>query len=220
MKDLIELTFNNSLEKLPSKKEINKMLFQKESKILYSTYMLPTTHKFNRPLMEQINIRSKYIKYSFPILSEEFILSIKDAVNKLGVKKIIELSSGPGWLTFWLRKYGVNVYSCVDNYSWKSFLENDNYLPFVEKEDSRKIVRQEMDVDMFILSWPYMNSVAAEIWKGMKKDQYLLYIGESDGGCTADEEFFKLTEDKYVKNIYFQLMNFEGVHDNCILYRK
>ncbi len=134
------------------------------------------------------------------------------------INKIVQLSCGPGWFTYWLRKYGILVEKCVDNFTWKESFKNKSYLSFVEKGDSIEAAKVD-NVEMFILSWPYMDSVAANIWKEMKRGKYLLYIGEEKGGCTADDEFFNLIENKEIQR-GFPFLSFPNIHDRPILFQK
>ncbi len=68
-----------------------------------------------------------------------------------------------------------------------------------------------------------MDGVAARIWNAMKENQYLFYIGESYGGCTANDKFFELineyeTEDKWKLKVNFR--SFWGIHDQPYLYKR
>lgn len=71
-----------------------------------------------------------------------------------------------------------------------------------------------------MLSWPYMDDVAYRVARAMHQGQWLAYIGESDGGCTADSDFFS-----YIRKSFYEVANvrnpqFWGLHDEFYLYRK
>ena len=209
MNELLEKTFSNKVDLLPTISEIN-IEFDQD-------------YNFDE-VMKTINIRSDYIRNSFCILSHEFISEIVNLFKKLKVKSITELGSGCGWLTYWIKKYGFLNINAIDDYSWIDERHWD-VLKLVENHDSVEYVRDHNDIELFILSWPYMDDVATNIWNEMKEGQYLLYIGESNGGCTADEKFFELTDEHEIKNgCTLDLMNsfrsFWGIHDLPVLFLK
>lgn len=165
--------------------------------------------------------RTEHIRYSYIPLTDELMRSIRGMTQDLKTVRLVELAAGAGWLTHWLNKYGVYA-DAVDNHSWAfKFCEK---LPLVARTDAVQYVKRHAETDLYILSWPpYKKPLAANIWKAMKSGQYLLYIGEGEGGCTADDKFFELTrehqvEDKWnLQNDYFQ---FWGMHDWPTLYCK
>jgi len=113
------------------------------------------------------------------------------------------------------------VFYCIDDFSWE--YKQNSRLPHVKKHDSIKFTKEHTEIDLFILSWPYMDQNAFEIWQAINSGTYLLYIGEDYGGCTADDNFFKATskwvvEDKW--ELYKTFISFWGVHDRPILYQK
>lgn len=209
MNNIIENTFTTNKEHLPA-------LSLLKQQILTDNDDLSIDHMTKTSI-----IREKYIKYSFSILSHDFILSIREMTYKLKINKIAELSCRIGWLTFWLRKYEVPIVESVDNKSWKGY--EKRYLKHVRNYDSIEFIKQHNSIELFILSWPYMDEVAENIWKAMRKGQFLLFIGEGSGGCTATEEFFQLTnncrlDDKWELDKNF--ISFWGIHDRPVLFQK
>jgi hypothetical protein len=167
-----------------------------------------------------------YCKHSFVLLTHEWMTELVKFLSKYN--KVSELSCGAGWISHWAQKYGKPIEGgIVDNKSWNctktiSCLE---YQDWVEKRDSVDHVLDTPDVDLYILSWPYMDNVAARIWSAMKKGQSLLYIGEDAGGCTANDDFFEMVYKHEVPEIWeTRLVNdfrsFFGVRDRPVLYVK
>jgi len=170
--------------------------------------------------LQNYELRLKYVKYNFCILSDKFLLDLKKMVEKFEMSKIIELSCGAGWFSYWMKKYGIPITDSVDNKSWGRVF---SYLPNITVGDSVDVVKENADTDLYILSWPYMDTVAAEVWKEMRTGQYLLYIGEGYGGCTANNEFHDLISDYVVREAYTffeNFLSFETIHDHPTLYRK
>jgi len=171
--------------------------------------------------IDTFKVRKEYIDYSFCILSHEFISEIINLLQKLEVNSIIELASGCGWLSHWIKKYKFENITAIDNMNWAK-RDGWNVLDIVKKYDAVKFVKENQSIDLFILSWPYMDSMAYKIWKNMKESQYLLYIGEGEGGCTADDQFFEETFNNRVKciNLSDSFRSFWGIHDRPILFKK
>ena len=79
--------------------------------------------------------------------------------------------------------------------------------------------------DVVILSWPdYDTSFASQILEKMKPGQTLIYIGEGYGGCTGDDNFFNLLEEKTSLNneitekLQEHSLSWSGVHDTWYVY--
>lgn len=210
MYKIVRDTFNLQKEKLPTIKEVKQHIRTDNE---WGLNLDDKRH------LNVYRIRDEYIKKSFPILTHEFISTVKNMIEDLKIINVSELSGGTGWFTYWLKNYGVNILDCIDNKSWK----HREYLKLVKKYDSIKYVKKHPEITMFILSWPYMDTVAERIWKSMKRGQYLLYIGEQASGCTANDKFFELVENKEVIDnwdMQASFISFWGIHDRPILYRK
>jgi hypothetical protein len=175
-----------------------------------------------RGAMVPFAVRDLYLKNAFVVYTDEMLTAIKGFCDAKQMKLVHEVCCGTGWLSHWMRKYGVPMGEAVDNKTWKY----EAYLPIVRQEDAAKFVKRSGDADMFVLSWAYMNPLAARIWKNMKPGQYMLYIGEGRGGCTADDEFFQLTDGKQIQDdedfnkIDDAFVQFYGLHDRPELYQK
>jgi len=209
--NIIKSTFSKRSKQLPSIEQIKQFI------------VLDREDKFD-DRFDVINnsfyLRTRYIKHSFSILTHDFLVSLKLMIDDLKINNIVELSAGAGWFTHWMRKYDIPVKDCVDNSSWIDRWHKT--LPIVKNYDSSLYVSQHKEVDMYILSWPYMDDVAYDIWKSMKPGQYLLYIGESHGGCTGSDEFHENIYKHEIKipNVDKNFVSFWGVHDRPYLYRK
>lgn len=206
--EIINRTFTESECLLPSKEEIKKAF--------------PMEYKFDRALsdIESITGQYKYRKKSLIVLSDEFLTSLKRLIKKMKVRNVVELSCGTGWFYYWMKKYNIPIKEAIDNYSWSKTFD---YLPIVKKYDSPIYVKEHPEIEMFILSWPYMDDVALNIWKNMRSGQYLFFIGEPFGGCNANDEFFRQV-DKHIQPLDRKLtsnfQSFFGLHDRLALYKK
>lgn len=146
---------------------------------------------------------------------------IKPLAKWIGERKVLEVMAGAGWLSKALDEEGVNIIS-TDNYSWKNCTKQQIYN--IEHYDASKaIAKYGKDVDIVIMSWPYMNNLAYRLIKKcylVNKNIKVIYIGEDFGGCTANDNFFNSFEIENDKN--FNLVNKKfkswlGIHDKLYL---
>jgi hypothetical protein len=210
---LIQDVFINRPTFLPNKKEYAKHILFGDTKF--------DDFNFDKSV-ETSRFKQFYTTYSFPILSHEFIFSLKEVFEKLDIKSVSELSAGAGFFSFWAKRYGINIIDVTDNFSWK-FSFKGNVLDSVKNEDSVKYVLEHPDIQCFILNWPYKDDVAETVWAAMKEGQYLLYIGEDKNGGNASDMFFKYIKDKEVpesKLLKDTYLAFWGMSDEPYLLKK
>ena len=80
------------------------------------------------------------------------------------------------------------------------------------------------DIDIVIISWPYMDSHAYNTIKQLHRvnpKALIVYIGEGCGGCTANDDFFhhfkEITDDDLFNNISANFEQWDGLHDYVAL---
>lgn len=189
---IIERTFSIVSETLPTNAEMLKY------------HRLPNDLDIDERI-DLRNLRWDYIKYSFTVLTHEFITAVAKLTRDY--KMVMEVSCGLGWMSHWIIKYGGKVNLSIDNMS-SHF--HEGHLPLVTKGDAIYYVRT-FKPDLVIMGWPnYDEPFAKEIWDVVPNA--LLYIGEGYGGCTGDDAFHDAIEEHEVRcNIPY--INFDGLHD-------
>lgn len=220
----INRTFDINAEKLPSREIIAPHL-KDPYRDLFSVGAIKDIMTDENKWLTPFAIREVYLEHSFVAYNDEMLKAIKVFCDKHKMKVVHELCCGTGWFSHWMKKYGVPLKEAVDNKTWARYKNYNKFLPIVKKDDAVRFVKKNQDADMFILSWPYMDPVAHMIWKAMKPGQYLFYIGEDYGGCTADEGFHNAVESHRVDDEEFNkiteaFLQFNGLHDVPVLYRK
>lgn len=162
--------------------------------------------------------REAYItKYGFVLVTRRMI---REMAKVFGKDKVLEIMSGTGYMAYALQKEGVNIIA-TDNHSWDENVFH-TVMPWVEMHnvDCLKAIewcaKNEPEVRWVLMSWPpYSEPIAAhvvrlleEINTTIRKDNpiNLFYIGEGEGGCTADYDFFEL--------IYRVHQHFDGGQEN------
>ena len=169
-------------------------------------------------IIQSYMLRTEYINNSFFLFNEDIIKEIIDIFKENNIEEVKEMQSGCGWLSHWINKYGFKVKNTFDSKEWEQF--DGSFLDIVEKKSNHEVFENYKEkVDCVILSWPYMDENATEIWNSLDKGQYLLYIGEGKSGCTASDSFFDAVDGKEI--YYFQNYKpFRAMHDRVTLYRK
>lgn len=89
------------------------------------------------------------------------------------------------------------------------------------KMDGKTAVKSFKDRNVFMAWPPYAKDMAYQVAKSMKVGRYLIYVGESHGGCTADDAFFDLLYAKFeeVESEAF-VPSWSGIYDNVTIYKK
>ena len=54
----------------------------------------------------------------------------------------------------------------------------------------------------------------------MKKGKFLIYVGEYEGGCCANDYFFDILYDDFEEVEVVKLLNFTGIRNHLFVYRK
>ena len=208
--EILDTTFSDDSSRLPTIRQIREVVQLDDPNFWGDT-------------IETFRFREKYIRNSFPILTDDFLSFAVDILNDY---RVVELACGPGWLTYWLRRYGLEVERAVDDLSWNADGHSTElrYQDWVERGDAVECVRQD-PFGLFVMSWPYMDSLAAKVWKSMRRGSVMLYIGEGHGGCTADDEFHELIHlgevlESETEILEENFVSFWGVHDRPLLVRK
>lgn len=212
---LLSQTFSLTSERLPTNVQVKNHIYTDRTWV--------ESGEYNREKhLLTMSVRESYVGQSFVLLTDEFIRSLQRLCT--GFTSIVEIGAGVGWLGYWLSKYGVKVQASIDNKSWPDFPQ-EQYLDIVQNMDSMDYLQHHPEVELFILSWPQEDDLAARIWKALQSKQYLLYIGEDRGGCTANTTFFELVQGHEVDNhvtvgMKKSFLSFDDFHDQPYLYQK
>lgn len=177
--------------------------------------------KDNYEYMEMSNFELAYMERQIPDYIPEYVNHYKWAdmfrnniVNNVGFclvaydwvrelatglkdKKCLEIMAGSGALSKALQDCSVDII-CTDSYenesnyysSWK------NHFTEVENIDAMEAIEKYgKDVDYIICAWPPYNesnfTKALNRHHELNPNSKVIYIGEEEGGCTADDTFFE-----------------------------
>ena len=144
--------------------------------------------------LERYEQRSKFIQQiGFSLVSLDWIIPLS---KWIGCRKCLEVMSGTGALSFALLQQSVDI-KATDNFSWdteNSWNKQKNYWTDIENIDVIEAIKKYgKNIDIIIMSWPYMDDTAYRVLQIMREVNpqcLMIVIGESHGGCTANDEFF------------------------------
>ena len=158
-------------------------------------------------------------KYSWAIPNKKALQVIK----KVSPKGLIEIGAGKGYWANLLMQLGVDVFAYdVDPTESNPYLTMDTpAFTTILKGDSS--VAKEFPERSLFLCWPSYN----EPWAfEALKNHYdaggstLIYIGESNGGCCADEAFFEFAWTNYKCASCIQIPTWFGIHDKLYVFTR
>lgn len=108
--------------------------------------------------------------------------AIEGLAKLIGNEPALEVMAGTGYLSYWLRRYGVNVEVTSIRLPLKMFTGMVAECAILSAE-----TRQ---YKWLIISWPpYNEPDAFDVLREMQPGTKLIYIGEGMGGCTANDIF-------------------------------
>lgn len=183
-------------------------------------------------MLKRTKLRRLYIeKYSFPLMTQEVA---KDLANFIkGGSTVLEVCCGSGYVSKCIHDADPSIkFICTDNLSWernndRNHCYNDlwksHFMDIIEMDAKEAIEKYADQIDYVLLSWPeYDTPIGAEIL-GMcvDKDIPMIYIGEQQCGCTADDDFFEIIYHECdMDTISEEYIPFDGLHDDIYVIRK
>lgn len=134
---------------------------------------------------------------------------------------IVSVGSGLGYTESLAIQKGADIKATdarLDGNGWC-----DNKSPFcpIEKMDAREAVSKNKDKNVFMAWPPYDHPMAFEVAEEMQKGTILIYVGESGGGCTGDDKFFKILFQQFIEiETEAFIPSWQGIYDEVRVYKK
>jgi hypothetical protein len=107
---------------------------------------------------------------------------------------------------------------CTDikPYDPSIFVSSDSYECMNSKDATSKFYQPD---SCLITCWPlYDHTMASDAvahpW------EYIIYIGEGEGGCTGDDLFHSVLETKYEEIQHGECVNWAAIHSHVFVYRR
>jgi hypothetical protein len=129
--------------------------------------------------------------------------------------RIVEVGAGTGYWAALLAEAGAKV-RALDNGSWKLARARSWFA--VEHGTPRDLAA--IDADLLLLCWPpYDDSMASRALTAFRGPR-VAYIGEGEGGCTANQRFHDLLADRWRMVRDLSLPQWPGLHDRLTIYER
>jgi len=152
-------------------------------------------------------------KYGFAILTEKVIQKLK------AYAPVLEVGAGTGYWAYEFQKRCVDYVAtdpkpcCVDYF--RGSKPWTNIEPLSAKESIERHPGRSL-----LLCWPsYGKSWASEALEAYGGDT-VIYVGEGEGGCTADDIFHSILCDKWDTVDRVLLPQWPGIHDIVEVFRR
>lgn len=169
------------------------------------------------------------IRWSY-IYNAGFSIITKPLADKLADylkgKQCLEIMAGKGVLSKALQDRGIDIIA-TDNKSWhESFAYEDTWTE-VENLEAGDAIRKYKNVDYILVSWMSTDAPSKRIVRMIRKynpNVKLIVIGEENGGCTSNDEWFDRIEECFdidfiEANIYTEMKSWYGIHDKIEVYK-
>ena len=147
--------------------------------------------------------------------------AIKEIINFYHFHKInyiLEIGAGLGLWAGLLTIGGINIKATdIDPFVYLDEYNPETYTN-VEHISATGAVVKYQDAECLSICWPeYDKSYATDSIK-LFAGKYIIYIGEEQGGCNADDEFFDILRKEWIhiKSVYMK--QWWGIHDGMDFY--
>lgn len=168
------------------------------------------------PRWELLARRPHFVQtYSFAIPSDEALAEIAKHAP------ILEVGAGSGYWAYELEKRGVDV---VATDPWPVSQAGNHYVfqkewtPVIEMAGVEAVAAYANHT--LLLIWPcYDNPWAADVLEAYGGET-LIFVGESAGGCTADDRFYQLLEERFTVSLEMDIPQWFGINDYLSVYSR
>lgn len=133
---------------------------------------------------------------------------------------LVEMGSGSGYWAALLTDLGADV-MCYDTYRFNgngAYTFHHAYYPI--RQTSPSVLKRVSPKRNLFLCWPPFNVPFAGRCLRHFRGEYVIYIGEGDGGCTGDDAFHEALGRDWTEVETFGVVRWQGLHDKGYIYRR
>lgn len=153
--------------------------------------------------------------FGWCVISRNILLAIRDKLQSLGISKVLSVNCGRGNIESALADIGIDVVltDIVKQTAATIVLDSESA--------AREYCR---DCKCICSIWPpYEDRVLYDALIAASAEnqsfEYVLYIGEDEGGCTGGASIFKLLASSYEEIARFEVFRWSCLQDSAILFR-
>lgn len=167
-------------------------------------------------LIEQCSRNALVKKYAWTISDP---VTLQFVVNYCEGHKILDPLAGTGYWAFLLSQFGIDVI-CSDKDPFNNKYHSGAILHHkIVQQDAVDAVRLNPDRTL-LLSWiPYSDPLGSSILNQYNGNR-IIYIGENEYGCCADDDFFAKLERGWDEVASHRPIQWFGLHDYVTIYER
>lgn len=129
---------------------------------------------------------------------------------------IVEMGAGLGYWAFLLRQREVKI-EAYDNMEYR---HNNKNKAWARVKRGGPLILGKYPSRTLFLCWPPYATTMAEICLQNYKGKTVIYIGESNGGCTATNEFYEHLEAEFECIKTINIPQWFGLHDYMSIWKR
>ena len=161
----------------------------------------------------QLTLRQSLVKkYSWAIPNQEAIDYL------VSLSPIVEMGAGTGYWAYLIKQSGGDIIA-FDKQPYNNPQAENQWTEVLQGECTRykSTVVQYPDRTLFLCWAPYNKPFAYRCLKSYKGTK-LVVVGEGQGGCTANDKFFRLLHKEWKVNKEIEIPQYSGIHDYLVDY--
>lgn len=167
---------------------------------------------FNSFRIESYTLRRDLVKHFSWAVPNEAALT---AIGAQG--PIVEMGAGGGYWAMLLRERGVDVIAYDAKPEGNHHVEKSGWTQV--EAGTPTVLKRHADRALF-LCWPPYDDSMAHASLLAYKGKTVIYIGEAEGGCTADDAFFRKLNREYKHDEEIYIPHWDGIHDYLSIWQR
>jgi hypothetical protein len=146
--------------------------------------------------------------------------SLVDELKKYS--PIVSVGSGHAYTEFIAKQQDVDIIATdICPSKENKWCKGEKLFMPVEQISAKKAIQKYPGRNVFLAWPPYDKPMGYEVAKAMKPERILIYIGESEGGCTADDKFYQYIAKSFNEiKTDVDIERWWGLHDYVQIYQK
>ena len=155
--------------------------------------------------------------FSWALPSQDVIDSLFALFREKG--KILSVGAGRGLWERLLEEAGLDV-TATDAFKSHGIETDGKTYTHVYRMDHLTAIASFPEATTLLLCWPtFKDPFAFEALERFRGD-YLIYIGEGEGGCTANDSFFDLLDKEWNQTKFIDILSWRNIYDSIQIYER
>jgi hypothetical protein len=170
---------------------------------------------WRKSFIERCDQRDELVKrYAWAVPTNEAIQEI------VRYSPIIEIGAGTGYWAALIQQAGAKILA-FDRHppdAGKNKYRHDKTYMNVQRGSYGKL-RKYPDYTLFLCWPPYATRMAHDCLSTYRGNIFL-YVGEMDGGCNGDDQFWRLVDQEWSLFRSFNIPQWAGIHDDFCVFKR